>query len=753
MAASRAIASGLRCNACRANYLRSFASLAGVEIPATGLPRARATTRTFTTVPLRLSDSLSNKEHHQSDDSLPSEATPSSSTSQDASVPWYLQVDAPQQPLEAAAHLLADRQRIPDLPEHSPPILESFLQYVSVDLGIDDLSLLDLRHLDPPPALGANLLMLFGTARSEKHLHVSADRLCRWLRSEYKLSPHADGLLGRNELKLKLRRKARKARMLSNAGVSESSLAADDGIRTGWICVNVGSVKPAESASKDDPQTQDFVGFSMQSERVSIVLQLFTEEKRIELDLENLWNGVLQTDRRRKEARTPEDDYDQVKDGMYNPKGSVVDTAVTKQTTQFHQRTSQTPFQARAYHTSRGRQHGTSLALERAGEQYSTNMKPRTWKSFMSALSDRGTPLTNKIAPSQLRERAKPDQHAEAIALANKLEQLHQMSAEEQLEALGEGPSWKDKNLTPFLKDFCSHIPESPDILHFEAIFQLYLSALSINHPGYPVNIIHDLLEEMQIAGVRVPEHMFLAGIRAILSREHPKEFSETTARRRNKIVFALLYAMQGHSYPNLTDEIIIMLHDSVSTLSNDLKAQHKDPSKAQRRAAYNQLVRHGIIHQIDMLELPLKPETFAHLLRSNAILGDMKGMWHIWSSTTLAMHPRSAQMYAIALNGVAFTGHQVNCIQAVRDCLATMPQEVPPVELKDDVREAVMRCLLLIEPDIDKLWERGIRDGEWVMLWHRCMRSLQKEGGKEESSQSLLEQFRTSVLGRQSVQ
>ncbi|EKG10784.1 hypothetical protein MPH_12095 [Macrophomina phaseolina MS6] len=755
MAASRAIASGLRCNACRSNFIRSFVSIAGVEIPASGLPHARATTRSFTTIPLRLSDARSRKDIQQPETELSSEELPAPSNTQDASVPWYLQVDAPGRPLDASTNPLADRQRLPDLPEHPPPILERFLQYVSVDLGIDDLSLLDLRHLDPPPALGANLLMLFGTARSEKHLHVSADRLCRWLRSEYKLSPHADGLLGRNELKLKLRRKARKARMLSNVGVSESSLAADDGIRTGWICVNAGSVKPAESAPKAVQQTEGFVGFVGQSEGVNIVLQLFTEEKRVELDLENLWNGVLKTDRRRRDAQTPPEAAEQVVDEMHNPNGAVLaDQNTVKQPHQSPQAKPQAPLQARAYHTSTGRLFGTRLALERDGKHSQANTWSRTRKSPMSTRSDHGMPMKDRIAPSELKKQAKPDQHAEAIALANKLEELHQMSPKEKLEALGEGSGRDRKNLTPFLKEFYGHIPEFPDVLHYEALLQLYLTAHSLNHSGYPVFVIHDLLEEMQVAGVRVPERMFLASIRALLSVEHPSEFNEASSRRRYQIVFALLYAMQGHSYPSLTDEVILMLHDSVSTLSSDLNARHKDAVVAKKRAAFNQSARHELLHQVDMLELPLKPETYAHLLRSYAILGDMKGMWHVWTSTALAMQPRSAQMYAIALNGVAFTGHQVNCIRALRDCLATMPQEIPPVELKDDVREAVMRCLLVVEPSVDKTWEQGVREGEWVKLWDRCMSALKKEEyGKEESSQSMLEQFRTSVLGRQSVQ
>lgn len=210
-----------------------------------------------------------------------------------APLPWYLQVDTPQAP----AYPLSDRQRLPEIPINPPPILEPLLKYISIDLGLDDLTLFDLKGLDPPPALGANLLMLLGTARSERHLHVSADRLCRWLRSTHQLTPFADGLLGRNELKLKMRRKARRAKLLGSVGASQNS-NPDDGIRTGWVCVNVGTVESGHE-DRETIETVEFVGFGSRAGGVKIVVQMLTEEKRGELDLEDLWGGMLKRQAKR----------------------------------------------------------------------------------------------------------------------------------------------------------------------------------------------------------------------------------------------------------------------------------------------------------------------------------------------------------------------------------------------------------------------------------------------------------------------
>lgn len=172
--------------------------------------------------------------------------------------------------------------------------------------GLDDLLLLDLRHLDPPPALGPKLIMIIATARSEKHLHVSADRFCRYLRREHNLRANAAGLLGRNELKIKLRRKAKRMKMMANVGGQEAEGNLDDGIRTGWICCTIGKIEAhPEDTHMPGDNVQDFVGFRDVKPGVNVVVQMFTEEKRNEVDLETLWGGVLRTHQRK--DKTAED--------------------------------------------------------------------------------------------------------------------------------------------------------------------------------------------------------------------------------------------------------------------------------------------------------------------------------------------------------------------------------------------------------------------------------------------------------------
>jgi ribosomal silencing factor RsfS len=192
---------------------------------------------------------------------------------------------------------------MPDLPPNPPPLLKTILEYISITAGLDDLQLLDLRHLDPPPALGPKLIMIIGTARSEKHLHVAADRFARYLRREHDLKANAAGLLGRNELKIKLRRKAKRMRMLANVGGAVPEGNIDDGIRTGWICCTLSKIEAhPEDMHMPGDNVQEFVGFRDVKPGVNVVLQMFTEEKRAETDLETLWGGVLRTHQRQDKA-------------------------------------------------------------------------------------------------------------------------------------------------------------------------------------------------------------------------------------------------------------------------------------------------------------------------------------------------------------------------------------------------------------------------------------------------------------------
>ena len=310
MVIRKAFLSISRCSNCRIALVKAVAPCIGLSVrPTTRVQhtkiraRENIAQRYFSTSPVWTSDlaqqqlqgqlpqgeeaTLEAEQDAESDDNTESTAS---------ATPWYLQVDMPQ----PASNPLLERQRIPELPSDPPPLLKPMLENISIDLGLDDLTLFDLRGIDPPPAIGANVLMILGTARSEKHLHVSADRFCRWLKTTYQLNPYADGLMGRGELKIRLRRKLRRARLLSKVGASQTS-TVDDGLRTGWICVNVGSIEDGRVSVKEVPNQHGYVGFGSEAEGATVVIQMLTQEKREELDLEDLWGKMVKRHQRKEE--------------------------------------------------------------------------------------------------------------------------------------------------------------------------------------------------------------------------------------------------------------------------------------------------------------------------------------------------------------------------------------------------------------------------------------------------------------------
>lgn len=216
---------------------------------------------------------------------------PASEEDELQSKPWFLKVDPPSKPW--TPHQVT----LPKLPEDSPPILEPMMQYVYEDMGLDDLALLDLRELDPSVSLGPSLIMMIATARSGRHLHVSAGRFVRWLRRNHGVRARGDGLIGSALLRTKLRRLRKRAKLM---GTNSMVLPqGDHGLTTDWVCVTF-STGPAPSAEVEKYDASGrLIGFDREYSGSTIAVQCLTEQRRKELDLESLWQEQLRASVRR----------------------------------------------------------------------------------------------------------------------------------------------------------------------------------------------------------------------------------------------------------------------------------------------------------------------------------------------------------------------------------------------------------------------------------------------------------------------
>ncbi|KAH7324664.1 hypothetical protein B0I35DRAFT_424726 [Stachybotrys elegans] len=283
---ARPAMAALSCRSCQNMMIRAVSSAATPSLRGLSQPRflRSSTTRVAT------SRFLSTEQKPPvADEQI---AQPDNSEAKDVAgkdteaTPWFLQVEAPR---HASSHFTP---KLPEVPEDAPELVKPMIKYIHEDMGLDDLALLDLRSLDPPAALGPNLIMMFGTARSERHLHICSGRFVRWLGRNYKVYARADGLIGPGELKTKLARLKRKAKLMGNNTAIVPG--GDHGISTGWVCVNFStndSGLPSEVANVDDDGR--FSGFGTPQTGTTIVIQVLTEARRNELDLESLWRGIL----------------------------------------------------------------------------------------------------------------------------------------------------------------------------------------------------------------------------------------------------------------------------------------------------------------------------------------------------------------------------------------------------------------------------------------------------------------------------
>lgn len=166
--------------------------------------------------------------------------------------PWFMEYNKQfeeQFPLERR-----EKEPIPELPSDVPAMLQPLAEYMTQDLVLKDLSVLDLRDRENP--WGNDTIMLLCTARSERQLRSSAESLKGYLRKR-EFAPRIEGLINWENTKVKRRRRRK---MLGRANYQ----VEDD--RLNWLFIEVG-------------------GHS------GVILQLFSEDGRREYALEELWQG------------------------------------------------------------------------------------------------------------------------------------------------------------------------------------------------------------------------------------------------------------------------------------------------------------------------------------------------------------------------------------------------------------------------------------------------------------------------------
>ena len=637
-----------------------------------------------------------------------------------ASIPWYLQVESPQR----QSNPLLERQQIPELPPDSPPLLEPMLEHISVDLGLDNLLIFDLRKIDPPPALGANLLMVLGTARSEKHLHVSADRFCKWLKRTHKLSPYADGLLGRGELKLKLKRKARRARLLSSVGSSETK-DVDDGLRTGWICVNVGTIDDGKGTAKSFTGHDGYVGFGEEAGGAKIVIQMLTEEKREELDLEGLWSKIQRRQERKDEIISGGQEE-------LRPRQEVGQSSLHQEAANYkfshplsprhYNRSNISLNQVRRYHRDQG---SAAEGSERLDNGDYMGLHQSSLKPVVRIPEDSFTLRETVAAPSQPgnvqlggRQGNFGDNEKPIMlrALVNHLEHLSLLDA---LKALGRGAN--DFKSTPFLSSFYQSYPLFPSADHWECRLAVVCHGIRIGHSGYTKAHLNSLACEMQSSLVDIPARVFWLIYKGFLIPNPQRADRHQGQPSIGPIALGqavdTLEAMSFRGHRILTDEICSdLLVGAIRIKRHSRSSNDQGPRRLKDLLNY-------------LSDKPLDLETELRILHECADQQKWSILEDFWRGFARVMRPRPKELYQALFKRVAQRNHQAYVIRMLRERVPDMDQEEPPVRFDKELAEAVMDCLLIAEPNVESMaMDEWNHEREWVRLWRLCQRKLQED-------------------------
>ncbi|CAG8129146.1 unnamed protein product [Penicillium olsonii] len=679
---SRILLRRATCQYGRNELLRSTFSASSASMPR---PSPVSYPRAFSASTLQRSDrpptsqQLDNHLSEAEDLKLDSEPTGSTSTQ---NVPWYLQEEAPpvrDRPLTEA--------QLPEIPKDSPEMLSTLLEYTYKDLGLDSLKLFDLRGMEIPAALGANVIMIIGTARSTKHLNVSADRLCRWLRSQYKLSPYADGLLGRNELKIKLRRRAKRARAASAAGAMIDE--KDDGITTGWICVNAGVVD--EGASTTQLSDVGIEGFGNLDLGTSVVVQIFTEEKRADVDLDGLWEATLSREGRKKSRESGDASRNTA------PPRSMSDGFGS------------TPGQRRGLHTMRRLAHPGMSSLEPG------------LAGMGGAPSSQGgaAAAASQLTPTSL------------------LQILSELPAESARTELGTGPN--DRLSTVFLRLFYNNHATRYSAQE-KATFRLKLLSMAVSrqHSAYSKDSLFSAFSDFLRDGYDLPDDLGFDVISALLTPQPGETVPEDSAFRISnsslELALSALDRLSLRGVPILNMRVFNMLYEVIGTSSplspnpsESLPDGNAQKSSKARSAEQQKEIHSRLSKLLSAAKLPFVAEDARQLMVTLFRLGDFDGFWRLWRQFPLKGASRTQDDYVNLFQLHAELGEERRARECISTGVSSMNQESPPIELEGPIVTAIMHCVLVADPNLQGRDEEA-PPSFYLPLWTKCQEALGRE-------------------------
>jgi len=613
-------------------------------------------------------------------------APPKDSDSKEELVPWYLRAKAP----ISKFHPLAERQVLPPLPEDPPPALQAVLTQLSVEEGIDYLKVLDLRALDPPPALGENIVMIIGTARSGRQLHMCSDRMCRWLRKEFRMRPFADGLVGRGELKLQERRARRRGKLTTTqSGIEEVA---------GWVCITAGGQ--------------------------GLVIQLFTRDKREEVDLESLWGKELERDAKKREAERRVAEGEE--QGTFGAFGRGLSTRFpipgSVQARAFHS-SSQQPLQVVTEPPA-----GSLVRFAEERINVDTHVRkghywrlvPRVSEAFNPDADLKNAAYLMEAHINHLRNKFRGNNYSGKITGGCKL--------------LGQGIA--DRTSTQFLQSYFRYFPKHPPPVHLRLHLQFLIETNRINPEKYPLSEATSFLKALPPPA---PAELYYMCMRAIADSPEHRSY-KLPALEEATLRLSLIQDLAEHFGPVSTLSQHIpefqfckfraLAHNAVTAVLLAAKTvcstKRAEAGKEADGAVWNFGIRTGT-YPIDPRLVKIERESIKQKCHSYAIREFVEqamaayvaadhwtALWNRWKNLKYMSVRRDQGFYELLIGLVVLGAKQKEGVYAARHIWNDMRRETPPILMTAGIAKGLLAVVQLAEGD------SGV-SGEFAELRARC--------------------------------
>ena len=618
--------------------------------------------------------------------------------------PWYLEEAPPQHP--TTQHQVT----LPKAPEDAPEIIEPMIKYIFEDMGLDDISVLDLRGLEHPAALGSNLIMLFGTARSERHLHVSAGRFVRWLRRNKADNPRADGLIGAGELKTKLRRLRKKAKLMgTNTAIVPGG---DNGISTGWVCVNFTTADTAGGESVSHDEGGRLSGFGTAQNGTTVVIQCMTESRRSELDLESLWTGILkrslvQSQKVKGEATPDANDLEKMVASKLHisTSPSELQWQAMKRASQQHRYFSTS---ARRLVSSRFKDLNPLEEEEESGtpidepartrvkksrpkrsrvpsDDQPQNLVPEE-KSHMQLVLEKAWFATNP-GPRKLTPEEDDDEDADwDLGPTNTPRQFHDLVEKLRKLPLAENVAAKELLKRP---RYSQYVPGDnlDDAQSGDNTGTTANNTTMGLGEGIQLSKIREEIERIQMSGISVEEDALFRLVSWIWVAE---PLDSNTVKDRLVLVDEALQTIQERGIQAWSSGRIIELICGV--MNSPLYGPEL------------QAVQQSLEYLLDRTKSPRTPERTLQLMQVYASKQDWDRFWDAFRAPARYMVSRTAEEYQFAYDVLTATQDSKMCVDALRWMFPQMLKEEPPVIPQGRLFESLKACILTADPAAESI-------------------------------------------------